>query len=59
MIYEYPAYTDTHAHVLFDIGRKEEAIKWQEKAIELSRYSIGGLNNSYVEELEKMKNGIL
>lgn len=29
-----PAYLDTYAHILYKLGRKQEAIEWQAKAVE-------------------------
>jgi tetratricopeptide (TPR) repeat protein len=42
-------YLDTYANILYKLGNKEEAIKWEEKAI-----ALGG---DYNDTLEKMKKG--
>lgn len=46
---ENPAFIDTYANILYKLGNKDEAIKWEEKAI-----ALGG---TYQETLEKMKKG--
>ncbi|MBO9573817.1 MAG: hypothetical protein J7497_16645, partial [Chitinophagaceae bacterium] len=47
---DYPS-IDTYANLLYKIGRREEAIQWEEKAVKLSNN-----DKSYMETLEKMKN---
>lgn len=51
---ENPMFIDTYANILYKLGKKDEAIKWEEKAVALQP---GGENNSYKETLNKMKNG--
>jgi thioredoxin-related protein len=46
---EDPMYIDTYANILYKLGNKEEAIKWEEKAI-----ALGG---NFHDTLEKMKKG--
>jgi len=41
---------DTYANLLYKIGRKNEAIEWEERAIKLSG------NSDFIETLKKMKN---
>lgn len=48
---DYQVY-DTYANLLYKIGRKEEAIKWEERSAKLSNNE-----KSIIETLEKMKNG--
>ncbi|GAA0552441.1 sugar-binding domain-containing protein [Chitinophaga japonensis] len=45
------AYLDTYANLLYKLGKKEEAIKYQEKAVSLTA------DASLKENLEKMKRG--
>ncbi|MGK6353182.1 sugar-binding domain-containing protein [Parapedobacter sp. DT-150] len=46
---------DTYANLLYKAGRKQEAIEWQEKAVQMKK---GALNeNVFAETLEKMKRG--
>jgi thioredoxin-related protein len=44
---------DTYANLLYKTGRKDEAIKWEEKAVKLSSN-----DRSIVETLDKMKNNV-
>jgi hypothetical protein len=45
---------DTYANLLYKLGRKQEAISWEERALQMS-------NKRYAEEyrkvVEQMKNG--
>lgn len=52
---EEPAYLDTYANLLYKLGRKQEAIEFEEKAIALLKDEAD--KKSYVEVLEKMKQG--
>lgn len=47
-----PMYMDTYANILYKLGNKDEAIKWEEKALALS-----GNDKGYQETIDKMKNG--
>ncbi len=49
-----PMYIDTYANLLYKMGKKKEAIQWQEKAIALVP-ATG--REQYTETLEKMKKG--
>ena len=49
---------DTHAHLLYKLGRKDEAIIWQLKAIDLKK-KRGYNTESLEKELNEMKNGTL
>ncbi len=44
---------DTYANILYKLGKKKEAMAWEEKALELSK-NDSGIKNNY----EKMKNDI-
>lgn len=46
-----PAAIDTYANLLYKTGNKEEAIKWEEKALQLSN------KKEFVDVLQKMKAG--
>ncbi len=49
-----PMYIDTYANILYKLGNKEEAIKWQEKAIAM----VSDVDKKgYQETLDKMKKG--
>ena len=51
---ENPMFFDTYANILYKLGRKEEAIQWEEKALML----VGnGDKKTYTETLNKMKKG--
>jgi thioredoxin-related protein len=47
-----PMFMDTYANILYKIGKKDEAIVWEEKAMALSNGE-----KSYQETLDKMKRG--
>ncbi|MBE7173208.1 MAG: thioredoxin fold domain-containing protein [Williamsia sp.] len=47
-----PMYIDTYANILYKMGKKEEAIKWEEKALALANN-----DKTYQETLDKMKKG--
>lgn len=47
-----PASLDTYANLLYKSGNREEAIKWEEKAVQLSNN-----NKEIIDTLEKMKRG--
>jgi thioredoxin-related protein len=47
-----PNFMDTYANLLYKLGRKEEAISWQEKAVGLSKDK-----KALQETLDKMKKG--
>jgi hypothetical protein len=32
-----PNYLDTYAHILYKMGRKEEAVEWQTRAVEAQK----------------------
>lgn len=53
-----PAYIDTYAHLLYKLGRKEEAVQWQTKAVEAQKIT-GASASSFEETLEEMKTGKL
>ncbi|SHN41850.1 glycoside hydrolase family 2 protein [Chitinophaga sp. CF418] len=48
-----PAEIDTYANLLYKAGKKEEAINWEQKAVNLSNSE-----EVFVETLEKMKNNV-
>jgi thioredoxin-related protein len=51
---ENPLFINTYANILYRLGKKDEAIKWQEKALA----TTSDVNKtSYQETLEKMKKG--
>ena len=52
------AYIDTYAQLLYKLGRKEEAIEWQTKAVEAQKVT-GNSHGSFEATLEKMKDGTL
>ncbi len=58
---EMPGYMDTYAHLLYKLGRKKEAISWEQKAIDMitskSKATIRG--QQFQRELEKMRNNTL
>lgn len=61
LAYEFAPFTDTYAHVLYKIGNKEDAIKWEKEAIifnKTGRFSKPD-NDTFQKELEKMEKGIL
>lgn len=49
-----PMFMDTYANILYKMGKKKEAITWEEKAMALADESEKG---DYKETLEKMKKG--
>ena len=49
---EEPMFIDTYANIIYKLGQKEEAIKWEEKALALSNNE-----KTYQETLDKMKKG--
>ncbi len=49
-----PAYIDTYANILYKLGRKDEAIKWEQKAMNIAEENS---KKSYAETLEKMNRG--
>lgn len=53
-----PNYIDTYAHILYKLGRKDEAIEWQTKAVEAQKVS-GMAYESFEIPLNKMKAGTL
>ncbi|MCF0070950.1 hypothetical protein LZD49_10740 [Dyadobacter sp. CY261] len=53
-----PAYIDTYAHLLYKLGRKDEAIEWQTKAVEAQK--VTGMSwVSMEKDLNEMKAGTL
>jgi thiol-disulfide isomerase/thioredoxin len=50
-----PTFMDTYANILYKLGKKEEAIRWEEKALGL--VSAAGEKKTYEETLAKMKKG--
>lgn len=53
-----PNFIDTYAHILHKLGKKEEAIEWQTKAVEAQKVS-GMAYESFEIRLNKMKTGTL
>jgi thioredoxin-related protein len=49
-----PAFIDTYANILYKMGNKEEALKWEEKAVSLASESD---KKNYQETIDKMKKG--
>lgn len=49
-----PMFMDTYANILYKLGKKEEAMTWEQKAIDLS---AEGDKESLQQNLDKMKNG--
>ncbi len=49
-----PMFMDTYANILYKLGKKDEALTWEQKAIDLS---AEGDKESLQENLNKMKNG--
>ena len=49
---ENPIFIDTYANILYKMGKKDEAIKWEEKALVLA-----GNDKTYQATLDKMKKG--
>jgi thioredoxin-related protein len=53
-----PAYIDTYARLLYKLGRKDEAIEWQTKAVEAQK--VSGMSwVSMEKDLNEMKAGTL
>jgi hypothetical protein len=53
-----PAFLDTYAHLLYKLGRKDEAIEWQVKAVEAGK--VAKQRSTEIENaLDKMKAGTL
>ncbi|GAB4019461.1 hypothetical protein GCM10028773_22330 [Spirosoma koreense] len=50
---------DTYAHILYRLGRKQEALEWQEKAVRKEKERNTPLVTSLEESLKKMRNGTL
>ncbi|GGM85197.1 hypothetical protein GCM10010967_16460 [Dyadobacter beijingensis] len=53
-----PNYLDTYAHILYKLGRKDEAIEWQTKAVEAQKIT-GQAYQAFEIPLIKMKAGTL
>jgi tetratricopeptide (TPR) repeat protein len=51
-----PAYIDTYAQILYKLGRKDEAIAWQTKAVEAQKIT-GNSAEQLETTLQKMKDG--
>jgi len=49
-----PAFMDTYANILYKLGKKQEAITWETKAMELSPDTDKKI---YKETIEKMRKG--
>jgi thioredoxin-related protein len=49
-----PAYLDTYANILYKMGKKDEAIEWEGKALSLS---AEGDKKGYQDTIDKMKKG--
>jgi len=49
-----PAYMDTYANILYKMGKKDHAIQWEEKALNLSSAAD---RKGYQETIDKMKKG--
>lgn len=50
---------DTYAHLLYRLGRREEALEWQEKAVRQEQQRNSPLLGSLQESLRKMRTGTL
>ncbi len=59
---EYPDVIDTYANLLYKVGRKSEAIKWQTVAMNIEQESASKQNREissvYKETLHKMQQNI-
>ena len=53
------SFMDTYAHILYWLGRREEALEWQEKAVKREKERNSPLEASLEEALKKMKDGKL
>jgi hypothetical protein len=49
-----PGYMDTYANILYKMGKKDDAITWEQKAADLS---AGDEKAGYQSTIEKMKKG--
>ncbi len=49
-----PMFIDTYANILYKLGKKDKAITWEQKALDLAP---AGDKKTYQETLDKMKNG--
>jgi thiol-disulfide isomerase/thioredoxin len=49
-----PAYMDTYANILYKLGRKDEAITWEQKAMDLAS---AGEKADFQATIDKMKKG--
>lgn len=47
-----PAFIDTYANILYKLGKKDEAIKWEQKAMDIAQ---GEDKKGYQEVIDKMK----
>jgi hypothetical protein len=59
LAYKYAPYTDTYAHILYELGNHQEAIQWQQMAISQTRMLSPEKRQKLEEALRKMKNGDL
>ena len=59
LVYNYPPYIDTYAHLLYKLGIRDEAIKWQERAIEIHNEKHPIPDADMETELQKMKDHAL
>lgn len=50
---------DTYAHILYRLGRKEEALTWQKKAVSKEKERNSPLVSTLEETLKKMQTGTL
>jgi tetratricopeptide (TPR) repeat protein len=50
---------DTYAHILYFLGRKKDALEWQEKAVKKEKERNSPMITTLQESLQKMKNGTL
>jgi hypothetical protein len=51
---EEPMFMDTYANILYKMGKKDEAIEWETKAMNLETSAD---KSTYEQTLNKMKNG--
>ena len=49
-----PAFMDTYANILYKMGKKDDAITWEEKAVSMVSE---GEKSTYQQTLDKMKKG--
>ncbi|MGC4059138.1 MAG: thioredoxin family protein [Chitinophagaceae bacterium] len=56
---EWPAYADTHAHLLYAAGRKDEAIRLEQNALDKLRAMQGEGLADYEQSLKQMQDGTL